>query len=165
MKIKPDGTIPEIHGPVQQYRHHAPSLDYVQMNNRNPLLDSLPGHQQVDTRFSFMTESNSGMRSRCYYPYNYPRIVPSHPMNLNDSQSSSQSITNASVPTTWSTQQLNIENLSPGGAPRERQTDVIGNNPDRQHQQSLFKDPLYLAILHDIQIPPSNRDLNDESLY
>ncbi|CAF2182551.1 unnamed protein product [Rotaria magnacalcarata] len=124
--------------PMQQYLHHAPSLHYVQMNNMDSLLGSPSSHQQVDTRFSSMTDSSSGMRSRCYHPYNYPRIDPSsHPMNLNDSQSSSsQSITNASVPTTKSTQQFNIENLGPDAAPRERQTSTIGNIPDSQHQQS-----------------------------
>ncbi|CAF5167632.1 unnamed protein product, partial [Rotaria magnacalcarata] len=124
--------------PMQQYLHHAPSLHYVQMNNMDSLLGSPSSHQQVDTRFSSMTDSSSGMRSRCYHPYNYPRIDPSsHPMNLNDSQSSSsQSITNASVPTTKSTQQFNIENLGPDAAPRERQTSAIGNIPDSQHQQS-----------------------------
>ncbi|CAF3379197.1 unnamed protein product [Rotaria socialis] len=153
--------------PMQQYLHHAPSLHYVQMNNMDPLLGSSSSHPQAHTRFSSMTDSSSGMRSQCYHPYNYPRIDPSsHPMNLNDNQSSSsQSITNASVPAAMSIQELNIENLGSDGAPSERQTGAIGNISDPQHQQSLFNDPLYLSILHDIQIPPSNHDINDEPPY
>ena len=91
---------------------------------------------------------------RRYSPYYRPSMsVSSHSMQLNDGHwpPQPQIINNTSVLATMSNQPSNIQNLAPRG-----------NVSDTQQRQLPSHDPLYLSILDEIRIPPSNFCNDDE---
>ena len=155
--------------PMQQHHHHLPPPHYVKMHHMDPHMGPPPGHPPVHMRFSPMMDDNFGMglpphhhHHQHHNPHMHP--PPSHQMHLNDGRPGPpQSINNTYVSTTMSIQQLNIQNLGPGGPPGELQAGTIhyhalsGNLPESQHQQQFpSNDPQFCSQFNDLQAPPSN---------
>jgi hypothetical protein len=134
------------------------------MHNMDPLLGPPPGHQQTHMRFSPMMDDSFGMGPPHHHPHMHPHMhPPHHPMHLNDGrQPPPQAISNTYVSATMSIQQLNIQNLGPGGPPGEFQPGTIhyhassGNMPDSQQQQFPPNDSQFCSQFNDLQAPPSN---------
>ncbi len=157
--------------PMQQHLHHLPPPHYVKMHNMDPLLGPPPGHQQSHMRFSPMMDDSFGMGPPHHHSHMHPHMHPSHhPMHLNDGRQPPppQAINNTYVSATMSIQQLNIQNLGPGGPPGEFQPGTIhyhassGNMPDSQQQQQQFppNDSQFCSQFNDLQAPPSNTSVD-----
>lgn len=181
--------------PMQQHPHLPPH--YMKMHNMDPLLGGPPppGHQQQHMRFMPMMDEGFGMgpppSHHPHPPHMHPHMHPHgqmhpHPMHPNDGRPPPQSINNTYVSTTMSIQQLNIQNLGPGGPPSDLQPGTIhyhassANGPDSQQQQqglsasngngTMFasqqqftalsnmptNDPGFGPPFNDLQMPPSN---------
>jgi len=149
--------------PMQQHLHHLPPPHYIKMHNMDPSLGPPPGHQQAHMRFSPMMDDSFAMGPPHHHPHMHPHMhPPHHPMHLNDGRPPPQAINNTYVSATMSIQQLNIQNLGPGGPPGELQPGTIhyhassGNVPDSQQQQFPPNDPQFCSQFNDLQAPPSN---------
>ncbi|CAF0937102.1 unnamed protein product [Adineta ricciae] len=191
------GLPPPSSDPMQQHLHHLPPPHYGKMHNMDPMLGGppLPGHPQQHMRFPSMMDDGFGMGQppppshHPHHPHMHPHMQPHpqmhhQPMHPNDGRPPPQSINNTYVSTTMSIQQLNIQNLGPGGPPPDLQTGTIhyhassGNGPDGQPQgppgsngnntmfasQQQFtsmsnmstNDPSFAPQFNDLQPPPSN---------
>jgi len=150
--------------PMQSHLHHLPPPHYMKMSNMDPSLMG-PGHPQQHLRFPPMMDDGFGMGPLPPHPH-HPHMHPHHPMHLNDSRlpppPPPQSINNTYVSATMSIQQLNIQNLGPGGTTGEMQAGTIhyhapgSNGPDSQGGSYLSNDPSYPSQFNDLQGPPSN---------
>ncbi|CAF3382397.1 unnamed protein product, partial [Rotaria sp. Silwood2] len=148
---------PPSSNPTQQYVHQLPSLYFDPMHNMDPLLSPSPGDQQQDIPFSSMMDGSFGMGP----PHHHL-----HPLHLDDDRPppTSQSIHNISIPLTTSIQSSNIQNLDPTGSPGEIQIDTIASStvvPASRIPPSVLNDQLFLSILENIRIPPSNANINN----
>ncbi|CAF0881090.1 unnamed protein product [Rotaria sp. Silwood1] len=149
---------PSVSDPMQQHLHHLPPPHYVKMHHMDPLLGPPPGHQQQHMRFSPMMDDNFGMGPPHHHPQMHPHMHPHHPMHLNDGRPPPQSINNTYVSATMSIQQLNIQNLGPGGPPGELQAGTIHYHAssDSQQQQFSQNDSQFSSQFNDLQAPSSN---------
>jgi hypothetical protein len=112
-------------------------------------------------RFPPMVAYSSDQISRLYQPYYHPHryYSPHHSLYLNDGRPPPpplKSITNKYVPTTTSSQQINVQNLDPGAQLGELQTNVSDSQ-----LQSLMNDPKFQEILDDVKRLPCNFNIND----
>ena len=160
---------PPSSDPMQQHMHHLPPPHYIKMQHMDPLLahhQQQQQQQQQHMRFSPMMDDNFGMGPAHHPP---PHMHPPpphhhhHQMHLNDGRPPPpQAINNTYVSATMSIQQLNIQNLGPGGSPGEIQPGTIhyhassGNMPDFQQQQQQQQFPPNHPQFNDLQAPPSN---------
>ena len=158
--------------PMQQHLHHLPPPHYIKMHNMDPSLGPpLPGHPQQHMRFSPMMDDGFAMGPPHHHPHMHPHMHGHHPMHLNDGRPPQQqqqqppppqAINNTYVSATMSIQQLNIQNVGPGGPPGDLQAGTIhyhapsANGPDSQQQQFQPHDPSFSSQFNDMQGPPSN---------
>lgn len=164
----PKGMHPPSSDPMQQHLHHLPPPHYAKMHNMDPSLGPPPphGHLQPHMRFPPMMDEGFGMGHPHHHPSHMPpHMHPHHPMHLNDNRlppPPPQSMNNAYVSASMSIQQMNIQNVGPGGPQGELQSGTIhyhapsSNGPDSQHQQFLPNDPSFQPQFNDMQGPPSN---------
>ena len=170
----PPGRSPKLDS-MQSHHHHLPPPHYVKMSNMDP---SLSGHPQQHMRFPMMMDDGFGMGPppphhhlhHHHHPppppsHPPPHMHPHHPMHLNDSRlpPPPHSINNTYVSATMSIQQLNIQNLGPGGPAGDLQAGTIhyhapaSNGPDSQGGPPyLPNDSSYSSQFNDLQGPPSN---------
>ena len=187
MLTHPSGSLRQSKGlpapssdPMQQH-HHLPPPHYVKMHNMDPLLGPPHGHQQQQQhmRFALVMDDSFGMGPPppSHHPHMHPHMHPHpqmhpYPMHPNDGRPQPtpqslppQSINNTYVSTTMSIQQLNIQNLGPGGPPPELQPGTIhyhassANTSDSQQQFTSMSnmsanDSTFASQFNDLPPPP-----------